>query len=1043
MRRFRGAAGIFAHASKLFSLQLHWALAAMAVSGAIGISTSGDDGFAEVSNGRDLAIALANQFVSDIILVESITLHEDDWSGLGVLPIVLERNVTILGKSELVAGGDLPVFNGSFVKNKVKLPSGIMLTLTGIILTWYREDIPSSTPGIDLLSYSTNATGPPPLLVCHKIALNNRFCFPEGVSRQSVSATRRPDAIPGTQNVTFDLPQPGCRNESTGPWLTRCYPARRRYIDVAAYGANLGPAGVFERTGYLVHAIETELLCSGLMTDECIAKYGSPFGCYYAVLPKAKTSPSPPAQYNNMSTMTTQQAPAAQQDVDTTPPRRRVVLIAVLCATLGTAVLVAAVAAAAALRWRRRLLPNQLAPTYDSWSWSGREPHSGNCAKEIHCSDGARVQQQQQQQQQDPSSDTTMSPQLTGEPLPPAAKLEPCENLNLNLGESSEANSGAGNGGGYCGGQQPAANTDPPVITLQTRPRPDMHLLEADPYRHRDDEVVLLPNATRGVGSFGRVVEGVFKGQRVAVKLVADAYQWGGPSESLLRSFAQEVEVLCRCQHPNVVRLLAACLTPPRVCLVMELMETSLERLMYPLPRRPAGRHLLPVTTVLHVSLQISKGLEYLHPTIVHRDLKPGNVLLNGPDNARPVVKLTDFGLSRLRSTEVPTQTPDAGTPAYLAPEGLDPMNYVITHKADIYSLAIMMWEMVAGERPWRDCNVMEMAIKVILQGCRPPLEHLCETRCPPKLRQLIQRCWDGDPRRRPAAAEVAKSLALILQEVESRGGGDGGGAAVVGGAASGPRVSVEPAEGDVASAAANAEIAAQALGGGGDGSPGDPSGGPGRRDVRVLERQVTATDVMAAIIDAAGHVSPEALQTSAVRPLCADEPPAASHGDADDDQTQQRQGPQWQQTQPQLPEPPAGCGPRLNPIAVAVSDLFGKKLAKRGGSSGMGAAVKQQQQLMSAAVPPGGSAYTYHGGPEPRACAVGFLGTSEFETWTGDKGKLASSELVAGPGTRVPAAAAASGPIARKSPRQPSGQNSAPALREPPALAFAPGGTC
>ncbi|KAG2486626.1 hypothetical protein HYH03_014683 [Edaphochlamys debaryana] len=327
--------------------------------------------------------------------------------------------------------------------------------------------------------------------------------------------------------------------------------------------------------------------------------------------------------------------------------------------------------------------------------------------------------------------------------------------------------------------------SDPLVpITALTPPRADMQLLstgtgpgadgaggapsgaEALKAEGEDNAVKLLPDATIGKGFFGRVVEGVYQGQRVAVKVVSDAHQFGGPGESLIRSFAQEVEVLGRCTHPNVVRLLAACLTPPRLCLVMELMETSLDRVLYGKPESTP----LPLPTVLHISLEVAKGLEYLHPTITHRDLKPGNVLLNEPHSPRPTAKLADFGLSRLRSTVVPTVTPDAGTPAYLAPEGFDAANYVITHQADMYSLAVLVWEMLAGSKPWQGCSLYEVAHALTTRGARLPLDSLPEARCPPRLRALLQQCWERDPRRRPAAAEAVKALSMVLAEVEGTG---------------------------------------------------------------------------------------------------------------------------------------------------------------------------------------------------------------------------------------------------------------------------------
>ncbi|KXZ45754.1 hypothetical protein GPECTOR_51g740 [Gonium pectorale] len=105
-----------------------------------------------------------------------------------------------------------------------------------------------------------------------------------------------------------------------------------------------------------------------------------------------------------------------------------------------------------------------------------------------------------------------------------------------------------------------------------------------------------------------------------------------------MRLFAAEVAVLGRCDHPNVVRLLAACLTPPRMCLVMELCETSLERLLY--GGEGESRTRLPLGQVLRIAVQVCQGLEYLHPAIVHRDLKPANVLINGANTEAPVAKL-------------------------------------------------------------------------------------------------------------------------------------------------------------------------------------------------------------------------------------------------------------------------------------------------------------------------------------------------------------------------------------------------------------------
>ncbi|GLI58484.1 hypothetical protein VaNZ11_000190 [Volvox africanus] len=275
-------------------------------------------------------------------------------------------------------------------------------------------------------------------------------------------------------------------------------------------------------------------------------------------------------------------------------------------------------------------------------------------------------------------------------------------------------------------------------------------------------EVVLLPTV-RGRGSFGRVVEGMYQGQKVAVKLMTEGLAPVSMSnERLLRSFTQEVEVLARCFHPNVIRLLAACVAPPSLCLVMELMDTSLEQLIQQAPGR-----LLPMSTVLRIAVDVARGLEYLHPTIVHRDLKPANVLVNDPLGPNQVAKLSDFGLARLHCSELMTTNPEAGTPAYMAPECFDVTVASITFHVDMYALGILLWVMLTGIQPWEGVNFMRLAFKVTYGGERPPLSAIPPDRRPHKLLRLLRSCWEADPRRRPAAAEAVKELMLVQQMME------------------------------------------------------------------------------------------------------------------------------------------------------------------------------------------------------------------------------------------------------------------------------------
>ncbi|KAG2491591.1 hypothetical protein HYH03_010158 [Edaphochlamys debaryana] len=268
--------------------------------------------------------------------------------------------------------------------------------------------------------------------------------------------------------------------------------------------------------------------------------------------------------------------------------------------------------------------------------------------------------------------------------------------------------------------------------------------------------VVRLSAIVLGKGGCGCVYAGEMGGLPVAVKLIAEDLSQLHPDDA--------ADVAKAFEQASGVGAEGA-------------METSLEGMLYGRPDT-----LLPLPVVIHIALEVARGLEYLHPSVVHRDLKPGNVLINNPDSPKPVVKITDFGLSRLMSTLLVTENPEAGTPAYVAPECYDLDADGITHKADIYAWGVLVWEALAGVRPWLGLNTVNIAMHVHVYSSRPPMPAhgtLGESpdRWPPRLVRLITECWDKDPRRRPAAAEVVKRLLVFQQDLElgsvSVGGGD------------------------------------------------------------------------------------------------------------------------------------------------------------------------------------------------------------------------------------------------------------------------------
>ncbi|GJP48177.1 hypothetical protein CLOM_g7451 [Closterium sp. NIES-68] len=248
-----------------------------------------------------------------------------------------------------------------------------------------------------------------------------------------------------------------------------------------------------------------------------------------------------------------------------------------------------------------------------------------------------------------------------------------------------------------------------------------------------------------GIGSFGEVFRAVWRGTEVAVKrlLLQD-----DPSPEEYEDFYNEISLLSRLRHPNVLLFMGACVQHPQLCMVTEYMHMgSLYRIIH--SREPGqGGESLSWKRRYKMLRDICRGMLCVQRmSIVHRDLKSANCLVD----KHWCVKICDFGLSRLAPDGHVVGRTAAGTPEWMAPELL--RNEVCSFKCDVFSMGVIMWELVTLRRPWEDVkNPLEVAYAVAHRNARLPVPD-------GMLGQLIADCWEDDPERRPNFEQILERL--------------------------------------------------------------------------------------------------------------------------------------------------------------------------------------------------------------------------------------------------------------------------------------------
>ncbi|KAG3283383.1 serine/threonine-protein kinase TNNI3K [Ictidomys tridecemlineatus] len=258
-----------------------------------------------------------------------------------------------------------------------------------------------------------------------------------------------------------------------------------------------------------------------------------------------------------------------------------------------------------------------------------------------------------------------------------------------------------------------------------------------------------------GSGSFGKVYKGRCRNKIVAIKRYrANTYC----SKSDVDMFCREVSILCQLNHPCVIQFVGACLNDPsQFAIVTQYISGgSLFSLLH------EQKRILDLQSKLIIAVDVAKGMEYLHnltQPIIHRDLNSHNILLYEDGHA----VVADFGESRfLQSVDEDNMTKQPGNLRWMAPEVFTQCTRY-TIKADVFSYALCLWELLTGEIPFAHLKPAAAAADMAYHHIRPPIGYSI----PKPISSLLMRGWNACPEGRPEFSEVVTKLEECLCNIE------------------------------------------------------------------------------------------------------------------------------------------------------------------------------------------------------------------------------------------------------------------------------------
>jgi serine/threonine protein kinase len=247
-----------------------------------------------------------------------------------------------------------------------------------------------------------------------------------------------------------------------------------------------------------------------------------------------------------------------------------------------------------------------------------------------------------------------------------------------------------------------------------------------------------------------------FAGREVAIKVVFPDALGDDENRNLFRKlFITEASLAGKLTHPHIVQIYDAVVDEGISYVVMEYVDGGT------LEPRCNANALLPVEKIVEIVFKCTRALDFANRAgVIHRDIKPANILLHGETD----IKISDFG-SALITTSMATQVSGIGSPAYMSPQQIK--EHPLTLQTDIYSLGVVMYQLLTGQLPFQASNNFSMMYQITNVEPQPPSSLRPEI--PPATDRIVRKAMQKELEQRYCDwDEFSDDLAAVISSEQA-----------------------------------------------------------------------------------------------------------------------------------------------------------------------------------------------------------------------------------------------------------------------------------